>query len=164
MDANILYISLIGFFICFILLFYFISRYKEFFGGEEESFNTHFEKEEIDSKAFSKISINPKLEKDIVELRDQIKHFNHQMEELKLVQEEKNKEFVKNISDVEKRVTTFEEEYINKLQPAIASLVDELEMLGDQQQAIQEQADEKEQANSNSEKPLKPQAEQIDEI
>ena len=72
------------------------------------------------------------------------------LEENRREQEKSNKQFLKNIADIEKRVSSFEEEYINKLQPAIASLVSELETLTTAQEDIQKSMKEVKGSNSKT--------------
>ncbi|MBT3393333.1 MAG: hypothetical protein HN833_04680 [Elusimicrobiaceae bacterium] len=144
MDTNITYIAIVGFFGCFILLFYFIARYREFFETTSDNFNfqmKHSEPTQPDNRAELA---------EIKDIKDKFKTLTHMLEENRREQEKSNKQFLKNIADIEKRVSSFEEEYINKLQPAIASLVSELETLTTAQEDIQKSMKEVKGSNSKT--------------
>ncbi len=138
-----MYIGLIGFFVCFIMLFYFIARYRDLFDNTSDNFNFQMKHSQ---------PATPNVEiAELKEIKEKFKTFTHLLEENKRQQEKSDKDFLKNISDIEKRVSSFEEEYINKLQPAIASLVGELETLTTAQEDIQKNIKKVEQKNKSAE-------------
>ena len=53
--------------------------------------------------------------------------FDSSVEEMKIRCEKANDELVQQLARLEERVATFEQEYVNKLQPTLMSLIEELE-------------------------------------
>jgi ElaB/YqjD/DUF883 family membrane-anchored ribosome-binding protein len=65
--------------------------------------------------------------REIAEIKDKLKDLLYYIEEIKLLEEKRNTETSKTIARIEQRVSTFENEYVNKLQPTLYSLINELE-------------------------------------
>ena len=152
----------LSFLFCLGLLFYFIAKYKESEGQEEEfSWEEEFDKaekelpvvdkqqnkdntqtvvqdffedikEEVNKvqqvqKLFTKTEALPARE--IFDLKDKVKDFSYVLEENRLL-EEKHYNELKNLAQtLEKRLSSFENEYINNLYPILTMLIKELESL-----------------------------------
>jgi gas vesicle protein len=65
--------------------------------------------------------------REIAEIKDKLKDLSYYIEEIKLLEEKRNTETAKTIARIEQRVSTFENEYVSKLQPTLYSLINELE-------------------------------------
>lgn len=126
-------ISSVSFFVCLILLFYFISKYRE----AEVKDDT----EDLDLSDEVSVSVSATQDsakrifgktsgvsaREIADLKEQLKDLHYRLEEMKLLEEKRNTELTKLVNKVEQRVSTFENEYVNKLQPTLYSLISELE-------------------------------------
>ncbi|MDR0953459.1 MAG: hypothetical protein LBM71_04680 [Elusimicrobiota bacterium] len=119
---------------CFILLFFFIAKYRAAEAadnGEGEAINLLDEVSAAANYAaqdakriFGKNAVGAK---EIVDIKDKLKELHYRIEEIKLLEEKRSGELEKLVSSLEQRVSTFENEYVNKLQPTLFSLISELE-------------------------------------
>ena len=130
-----LIISSAGFAVCFLLLFYFVAKYRQSLS------NSSFEEFDIidevssaastaakDAKRIFSSAATPDV-RDIVYLQEKIKELHYKLEEIKLLQEKQLNDTKNTISALEQRLTSFENEYINNLQPTLQGLIKELELI-----------------------------------
>jgi F0F1-type ATP synthase membrane subunit b/b' len=125
-------ISLAAFVVCLILLFYFIAKYREAeVTDNDEELDLSDEEMQIPYAAQDGLRFFGKgsgvSAKEIADIKDKLKDLHYRVEEIKLLEEKRNGELTKLVARVEQRVTTFENEYVNKLQPTLHSLINELE-------------------------------------
>lgn len=132
---NIVILQLIGFTICFILLFVFTAKYRAAIAHE-----TDFEPAVEDLKVVTvaqppafkpRASILHSLQGssslEVADLKEKVKDLHYRLEELKIAHDKSNAEVSKQLSRLEQRLSTFEQEYVTKLQPTLLSLIEELE-------------------------------------
>ena len=133
MPTPTIIISLSGFLLCLILLFYFIAKYRAC--GPKEQEDDLDLLDGVSSAAavaaqdarrlFAKGgSVNAR---EAAEIKEKLKELHYRIEEIKLIEEKRNLELSKAIAKIEQRINTFENEYVNKLQPTLYSLINELE-------------------------------------
>ncbi len=125
--------SIIIFAVCLVLLFFFIAKYRKAGAqDEEDNFNLL---EEVSAAAGEAAPYAKRLlakntgvgAREIFDLKEKVKELSYHLEELKLLEEKRNGELSKSITKLEQRIITFENEYVNKLQPALSGLISELE-------------------------------------
>ena len=149
----------LGFLFCLGLLFYFIAKYKEsdlpdeeFLCNEDESKkssdipeeNAQEQlpekdpfvelKEETNTvqqvqRLFAKADSLPARE--IFDLKDKVKDLSYILEGNRLLEEKHYNELKTSLSKLEKRLSSFENEYLNNLHPTLTTLIKELENLQD---------------------------------
>ena len=126
-------ISSVGFFTALILLFYFIAKYRaaEVVDTDEElampqDMTAQSVRAAHDAVRMFGKSAGPGA-KELADLREKLKDLHYRLEEMKLLEEKRNTAAAAAIARVEQRVATFENEYVNKLQPTLYSLINELE-------------------------------------
>ena len=135
-----------GFVICFIWLFVFIAKYH---GALEDEADL----EEVAGLNQVTIGQEPTFAPraallqgtqtpaalEVADLKEQVKTLYYQLEEFKATTQKHESDMAKQVARLEARIATFEQEYVNKLQPTLLRVIDELEHLkGDE--PIQEQA------------------------
>lgn len=132
---TILIISSAGFAICFLLLFYFIAKYRQ--ALSKSSFEDFDILDEVssaastaakDAKRIFSSAATPEV-RDIVSLQEKMKELHYKLEEIKLLQEKQLNDTKNTIAGLEQRLTSFENEYINNLQPTLQGLIKELELI-----------------------------------
>ena len=64
---------------------------------------------------------------EVTDLKEKVKELHYHLEELKLAQDKNNADLNRLVSRMEQRLSTFEQEYVTKLQPTLLSLIEELE-------------------------------------
>ncbi|ACC98445.1 hypothetical protein Emin_0890 [Elusimicrobium minutum Pei191] len=133
-------LAAVGFTITFALLFYFTAKYRES-AADEGVFITEppAAQTENDVKTPSSIAATIKrasmggpygeLSLEIDDLKEKIRDIHYHNEELRLLSENRTTELLKAISKLETRLNAFEEEYVNKLQPTLMSLIEDLEKM-----------------------------------
>lgn len=131
-----LILSSVGFVICLLLLVYFIAKYRQ--ALPSASFDEFDIIDEVSSAAstaakdakriFSTSAATPEV-RDILSLQEKIKDMYYQIEEIRLLQEKQINDTKTAIANLEKRVSSFENEYINNLQPTLQGLIKELELI-----------------------------------
>ena len=150
----------LGFLFCLGLLFYFIAKYKEsdlqddeFLWNEDESKKSSKDipeenaqeqlpekdpfvefKEETNTvqqvqRLFAKADSLPARE--IFDLKDKVKDLSYILEGNRLLEEKHYNELKTLVSKLEKRLSSFENEYLNNLHPTLTTLIKELENLQD---------------------------------
>ena len=128
-------ISLTGFILCLVLLFYFVAKYKAC--GPKEQENDLDLLDEVSSAATTAALDARRLfakggalnAREAAEIKEKLKELHYRIEEIKLIEEKRNLEFSKAVAKIEQRINTFENEYVNKLQPTLYSLIKELESI-----------------------------------
>ena len=133
---NALLFQLIGFSVCFVLLFYFTAKYRAALVQESSSdFSMDnltvmtVAKPTFASRAAILNSLQNTSVLDTTDLKEKVKQLHYRLEEQKLAQEQNNADVNKTIARLEQRLATFEQEYVNKLQPTLLSLIEELEKM-----------------------------------
>ena len=131
---NALLFQLIGFVVCFILLFYFTAKYRAALVNEtdmdypvEDLTVMTVAKPAFASRASILSSLQNTSALEVTDLKEKVKELYYQLEELKLAQDKNNAELNRLVSRMEQRLSTFEQEYVTKLQPTLLSLIEELE-------------------------------------
>ncbi|MDR1684659.1 MAG: hypothetical protein LBR90_04290 [Elusimicrobiota bacterium] len=128
-----LIISCAVFFVCLALLFYFIAKYREAEvkdNGEELDLPGQGPADAGPGAAQEAVRLFTKTiggAKETADIKDKLKDLHYRLEEMKLTEEKRAGELAKAVEKLEQRVSTFETEYVNKLQPALYSLINELE-------------------------------------
>ena len=124
----------IGFVICFILLFVFTSKYRAALARETD-FDAPVEDLTVVTVA-QQPAYKPRAallqslqgsSLDVADLKEKVKALHYRLEELKISQDKSNGDLAKQLARMEQRISTFEQEYITKLQPTLLSLIQELE-------------------------------------
>ena len=64
---------------------------------------------------------------EVADLKEKVKALQYRLEEMKVGQDKANSDIAKQLSRMEARIGTFEQEYVTKLQPTLLSLIQELE-------------------------------------
>ena len=130
-----LIISSAGFAVCFLLLFYFVAKYRQ--ALPKSSFEDFDILDEVssaattaakDAKRIFSTSATPEV-RDIISLQEKMKELHYKLEEIKLLQEKQLNDTKNTIANLEQRLTSFENEYINNLQPTLQGLIKELELI-----------------------------------
>ncbi|WP_424244689.1 TolA-binding protein [Elusimicrobium posterum] len=141
MSVNFI-VGIIGFFISFVLLFYFTAKYRESV-ADEGTFVVDAPSDSAEGEAAAKTAASVastikraslggpygSLSLEIEDLNEKLRNMHYRLEEMRLVQENNSSELIKTISKLEQRLNTFEGEYVNKLQPTLLSLIEELEQI-----------------------------------
>lgn len=133
---NIVLLQLIGFVVCFVLLFYFTAKYRAAlvadssleYPGEDLTVVT-VAKPTFASRASILSSLQNTSALEVADLKEKVKELHYQLQEHKLAQEKNNADLGKIVARMEQRLSTFEQEYVNKLQPTLLSLIEELESM-----------------------------------
>jgi len=124
-----------GFIVCFVLLFVFVAKYREVL-SQEQSFDTEMDdltvvtvgKESIYKPRASLLQgIQGGAALDVADLKEQVRALHYQLAELKSASNKTNGDVTKQLVRMEQRLTTFEQEYVNKLQPTLLRVIEELE-------------------------------------
>jgi len=134
---NALWWQAAGFVACFVLLFYFIAKYRASLSQDEPEEEQKYPLEDLAVMTVSKpeypcrasVLENPPQPSalETADLKEQIKELHYHLEEYKLTQDKNNSDYQKQLAQLEQRLSTFEQEYVNKLQPTLVSLIEELE-------------------------------------
>jgi hypothetical protein len=127
-------ISSSGFAACLVLLFYFIAKYRRSGGKEPAAAGLDMPEDivagaaQVAQDAVKIFGKNPSpAAKEIADIKDKLRDLHYRLEEMKLLEEKRASAAVASLARVEQRVATFENEYVNKLQPTLYSLISELE-------------------------------------
>ena len=130
----VLLLQLIGFVVCFILLFYFTAKYRVALLADS---SLDYPGEDLTVVTVAKPSFAPRASilsslqntsaLEVADLKEKVKELHYQLQEHKLAQEKNNADLQKQMARMEQRLATFEQEYVTKLQPTLLSLIEELE-------------------------------------
>jgi len=133
---SILLLQLIGFVVCFILLFYFTAKYRAALVGDN---SLDYPGEDLTVVTVAKPSFAPRASilsslqntsaLEVADVKEKVKELHYALQEHKLAQEKNNADLQKQLARMEQRLSTFEQEYVNKLQPTLLSLIEELESM-----------------------------------
>ena len=154
---NIIIWQIVGFVICFILLFIFIAKYHS---ALEDEADLHQEVAGLNQvtvgqepvfkpRAALLQSAQAPAALEVADLKEQVKTLHYNLEELKASSQKHEADMAKQIARLEARISTFEQEYVNKLQPTLLRVIEELEHLKGDESAAQPV----EQASSEQEMP-----------
>lgn len=132
---NTIILQLIGFVICFILLFVFTAKYRAALGAEEETEDTPqdvtvktvAQQPAFESRAAVLSALPGTAPLEMADLKEKVKEMQYRLEEMKLNHDKTISDITKQLSRLEARIGMFEQEYVAKLQPTLLSLIQELE-------------------------------------
>lgn len=134
--TNILVLQITGFVVCFILLFYLTAKYRAALVAEA---TVEYPVEDLTVMTVTEPKVAPRAEVlgalknasalELADLKEQVKELYYRLEEQKLTQGKQVADLNKMVSRLEQRLTTFEQEYVHKLQPTLLSLIEELESM-----------------------------------
>lgn len=133
---NIIIWQIVGFVVCFILLFVFIAKYH---GALEDETDL----EEVAGLNQVTVGQEPVFQPraallqtaqapaalEVADLKEQVKTLHYHLEELKASTQKHQADMAAQLARLETRVATFEQEYVNKLQPTLLRVIEELEHL-----------------------------------
>ena len=133
---NTIILQLVGFAVCFVLLFVFSAKYRAALSAEADSENnedltvmTIAKQPAFDSRATLLNSLSGQVPLEMADLKEKVKELQYRLEEMKLSDNQTHSEITKQLARLEARIGTFEQEYVSKLQPTLESLIQELESL-----------------------------------
>ncbi|MBP3514181.1 MAG: hypothetical protein J6J74_06870 [Elusimicrobiaceae bacterium] len=132
---NTVFLQLIGFTVCFILLFVFTAKYRAALAHETDfepavedlTVVTVAQQPAYKPRAAILQSLQGTASLETADLKEKVKDLHYRLEELKIAQDKTSGEFAKQMARMEQRISTFEQEYVAKLQPTLLSLIEELE-------------------------------------
>ena len=146
---NTIILQLIAFVICLILLFVFIAKYRLAVSQDK---SLEDEVEELEGVHPSGQSFQPRASLiesarengtlEVADLKEQVKNLHYRLEELKMAHDKSNGDIAKQMASLEQRLTTFEQEYVTKLQPTLLRVIDELEHIKAQEGSPEKPEDE----------------------
>ena len=120
--GNILLLQLIGFVVCFVLLFYFTAKYRAALVADS---SLDYPGKDLTVVTVSKPSFAPRASilsslqntsaLEVADLKEKVKELHYQLEEYKLTQEKNNADLNKIVARMEQRLATFEQEYVQLL-------------------------------------------------
>ena len=129
---NVIVWQVIGFVVCFVLLFVFVAKYREVVSED-----TFFEPEGEEAPSVAAVAtdadktraalLQGNVSPDVADMKDQVRSLHYQLAELRSVTNKSNMDMAKQIARLEQRLGTFEQEYVNKLQPTLLRVIEELE-------------------------------------
>ena len=64
---------------------------------------------------------------DLADVKEKVKNLHYRLEEIKMEQDKSAGDLAKQMTHMEQRMSTFEQEYVNKLQPTLLRLIEDLE-------------------------------------
>ena len=132
---NTIILQLIGFTVCFILLFVFTAKYRAALAHETDfepavedlTVVTVAQQPAYKPRAAILQSLQGTASLETADLKEKVKDLHYRLEELKIAQDKTSGEFAKQMARMEQRMSTFEQEYVNKLQPTLLSPIEDLE-------------------------------------
>ena len=139
-------LQLIGFTVCFILLFVFTAKYRAALAHETDfepavedlTVVTVAQPPSFKPRASLLQSLQGSSSLDLADVKEKVKNLHYRLEELKIAQDKTSGDLAKQLARMEQRISTFEQEYMTKLQPTLLSLIGELENM-----KVSERKDEK---------------------
>lgn len=154
-----MFIYILGFLCCLSALIFFIAKYKENDSSEEDFvWQDSEQKKSLQSDSVSgnpsEQNVSPNLldemkqeanavqqvqrlfakadalpAREIFDLKDKVRDFSYNLEENRLLEEKHYNELKTLAQNLEKRLASFENEYLNNLHPTLTTLIKELETL-----------------------------------
>lgn len=132
---NIVILQLIGFTVCFILLFVFTAKYRAALAHETDfepavedlTVVTVAQQPAYKPRAAVLQSLQGSASLETADLKERVQDLHYRLEELKIAQDKTSSDLAKQLARMEQRISTFEQEYMTKLQPTLLSLISELE-------------------------------------
>lgn len=132
---NIIIWLMVGFVVCFVLLFVFIAKYHAALEAEQEL------EEDVEGLEKTSVPQAPVFQPraallqtaqapaalEVADLKEQVKTLYYQLEELKASTQKHEADLAGQLARLESHVGTFEQEYVNKLQPTLLRVIEELE-------------------------------------
>lgn len=143
---NMIVWQIVGFVICFILLFVFIAKYREVVASE-----TFFEPVQGTSAGAAAVTANANTGfesrasllkegmPEVADVKEQVRSLHYQLAELKTVSNKTQVDTAKQLARLEQRLSTFEQEYLNKLQPTLLRVIEELEHIKGAEESEQDE-------------------------
>ena len=132
---NMIIWQIVGFVVCFVLLFVFIAKYREVVANEE--FFEQVQDVPDTSGAAVAANTNAGFESrasllkggvpEVADVKEQVRSLHYQLAELKTATNKTQVDTAKQLARLEQRLSTFEQEYVNKLQPTLLRVIEELE-------------------------------------
>jgi len=128
-------LQLSGFVVCFVLLFVFTAKYRAALARETD-FDASAQEYTVvptgkqpsfKSRAAILNSLQGSASLELADLKEKVKAFQYRLEEIKTGYDKNNSDMAKQLARMEARLSTFEQEYVTKLQPTLMSLIQELE-------------------------------------
>ncbi len=134
LDTTII-LQISGFVVCFVLLFVFTAKYRAALAHEtdfessveEVSAATVAAQPAFKPRASILSSLQGSSSLEVADLKEKVKELQYRLEEMKISHDKMSNDLSKQISRMETRIGTFEQEYVTKLQPTLLSLIQELE-------------------------------------
>lgn len=132
---NIIMWQIAGFVVCFILLFVFIAKYHSALESEDD-LEEETEETEVSSSPQAPVfqpraallqSAQVPAALEVADLKEQVKTLHYHLEELKASAQKHQADVATQLARLEARLGTFEQEYVNKLQPTLLRVIEELE-------------------------------------
>ncbi|MBP5429453.1 MAG: hypothetical protein J6Y25_00985 [Elusimicrobiaceae bacterium] len=127
-------LQIAGFAVCFVLLFVFIAKYHAALEDEQEldevadlQQSTVSQEPSFAPRASLLQSTHGPAALEIADLKEQVKTLHYHLEELKASTQKHEAEMASQLARLEARIGTFEQEYVNKLQPTLLRVIEELE-------------------------------------
>jgi len=138
---NTIILQLIAFVSCFILLFVFIAKYHSAVAQDKSLEDEVEEMSGVRPSGPSFQSRSSLIEAaresgalELADLKEQVRNLHYRLEELKMAHDKSNGDIVKQMAGLEQRLSTFEQEYVTKLQPTLLRVIDELEHVKTQEE------------------------------
>lgn len=159
---NIVIWQIVGFAVCFILLFVFIAKYHAALEAEQDLEGVEG-LEEISvpqAPVFApRVALLQTAQApaalEVADLKEQVKTLHYHLEELKASTQKHEADLSSQLARLESRMSTFEQEYVSKLQPTLLRVIEELEHIkgGDASAAPQEASNPPQEADVLQEEP-----------
>lgn len=131
---NIIIWQIAGFVVCFILLFVFIAKYHAALADEQELDEEIEETQDLSlqtpvfqPRAALLQSAQAPAALEVADLKEQVKTLHYHLQELKASTQKHEADMAAQLARLEARLGTFEQEYVNKLQPTLLRVIEELE-------------------------------------
>lgn len=134
LDTTVI-LQMSGFVVCFILLFVFTAKYRAALAHETDFESTVEETSVVTGSAQPAFkpratllgSLQGSASLEVADLKEKVKDLQYRLEEMKIGHDKMTGDLSKQLSRMETRIGTFEQEYVTKLQPTLLSLIEELE-------------------------------------
>lgn len=133
---NIIIWQIVGFVVCFILLFVFIAKYHAALEAEPDELEEEVQASTQETAPAAPVfapraallqSAQVPAALEVADLKEQVKDLHYRLEELKASTQKHEADRAAQLARLEARLATFEQEYVNKLQPTLLRVIEELE-------------------------------------